>query len=394
MVGTARLRGLMRDMTDTIKGTTTMKTRTAVIREAPGKWDIVECDVEEPRQGELLVKMVASGLCHSDDHLCTGDIPVAMYPMAGGHEGAGIVEQVGPNTPGWEVGDHVVMSFLPGCGKCRWCASGQQNLCDLGATLLAGSRADGSYRMTLDGAPVGQMCGIATFSEHALISVDSAVKVDKDLPLDKACLVGCGVGTGWGSAVNSAQVYPGHTVIIMGIGGIGINAVQGAAHAGASNVIAVDPVEFKREKAMELGATHAFKNMEEATAFAQSVTNGQGADSAIVTVGVVKGEHVGEAFAAIRKGGTVVVTGLGDLTEVGIPVSLGELTLFQKRIQGSLFGESSPTRDILMLLEMYRKGRLKLDELVTRTYTLDTINEGYADMHAGKNLRGVLIHSS
>ena len=145
---------------------------------------------------------------------------------------------------------------------------------------------------------------------------------------------------------------------------------------------------------MELGATHAFKNMEEATAFAQSVTNGQGADSAIVTVGVVKGEHVGEAFAAIRKGGTVVVTGLGDLTEVGIPVSLGELTLFQKRIQGSLFGESSPTRDILMLLEMYRKGRLKLDELVTRTYTLDTINEGYADMHAGKNLRGVLIHSS
>ena len=231
-------------------------------------------------------------------------------------------------------------------------------------------------------------------AEHSLIDVASAVKVAKDLPLEKACLVGCGVGTGWGSAVNSAKVFPGQTVIIMGIGGIGINAVQGASHAGASYVIAVDPVAFKREKAQEFGATHAFATMEEATAFAQSVTNGQGADSAIVTVGVTKGEHVAQAFAAIRKAGTVVVTGLGNLLEVGIPISIGELTLFQKRIQGSLFGESSPSRDILWMLDLYRSGKLKLDELVTRTYTLDTVNEGYADMHAGKNLRGVLIHSA
>jgi Zn-dependent alcohol dehydrogenase len=157
-------------------------------------------------------------------------------------------------------------------------------------------------------------------------------------------------------------------------------------------VIAVDPVAFKREKAMELGATHAFANMEEATAFAQSVTNGQGADSAIVTVGITKGEHIAEGFNAIRKAGTVVVTGLGDLMEVGIPVSVGMLTLFQKRIQGSLFGESSPSKDILRYLSMYQAGKLKLDELVTRTYTLETVNDGYADMHAGKNLRGVLIH--
>ncbi|MBA3605520.1 MAG: NDMA-dependent alcohol dehydrogenase [Actinomycetota bacterium] len=374
-----------------------MKTKTAIIREqpagAPREWEVVEVDLEDPRQDELLIKMVASGLCHSDDHLATGDIPVGVYPFAGGHEGAGIVEQVGPNTPGYEVGDHVVMSFLPGCGRCRWCASGMQNLCDLGATLLAGSRADGSYRMSLDGAPVGQMCGISTFSEFSVVSVDNAVKVADDLPLEKACLVGCGVGTGWGSAVNSAKVYPGHTVIVMGIGGIGINAVQGAAHAGASHVIAVDPVEFKREKAMELGATEAFADMAEATEFAQSVTNGQGADSAIVTVGVTKGEHIAQAFQAIRKAGTVVVTGLGDITEVGIPISPGELTLFQKRIQGSLFGESSPSRDILAMLELYRAGKVRLDELVTNTYTLDTINEGYADMHAGKNLRGVLIHN-
>ena len=220
----------------------------------------------------------------------------------------------------------------------------------------------------------------------------SAVKISKDLPLDKACLVGCGVGTGFGSAENSARVRPGDTVIVMGIGGIGINAVQGAAYCGAENVIAVDPVEFKREQAMQLGATHACASMEEATALAQSMTNGQGADSAIVTVGVTKGEHVGQAFSAIRKAGTVVVTGIGDVTEVGIPVALFELTLFQKRIQGSLFGESSPSKDILRMLSLYQSGRLKLDELVTRTYTLDNINEGYADMHAGKNLRGVVIH--
>ena len=369
-----------------------MKTKTAVIRSTPGEWEIVEVDLEDPRQDELLIKMVASGLCHSDDHLATGDIPFGVYPVAGGHEGAGIVEQVGPNTAGFEVGDHVVMSFLPGCGRCRWCASGMQNLCDLGATLLAGSRPDGSYRMTLDGQPVGQMCGISTFSEYSVVSVDNAVKVADDLPLEKACLVGCSVGTGWGSAVNSAQVYPGHTVIVMGIGGIGINAVQGAAHAGATHVIAVDPVEFKREKAMELGATEAFADIAEADEFAKSVTNGQGADSAIVTIGVTKGEHIAQAFQAIRKAGTVVVTGLGDISEVGIPISPGELTLFQKRLQGSLFGESSPSRDILAMLELYRAGKVRLDELVTNTYTLETINEGYADMHAGKNLRGVLIH--
>ena len=376
-----------------------MKTKTAIVSSypdkavGPNKWEVVEVDLDEPRQGELLIKMIASGLCHSDDHISTGDIPVGIYPIAGGHEGAGVVAAIGPNTPGWEIGDHAVLSFLPGCGKCRWCANGQQNLCDLGANLLSGARPDGSFRMHMNGEPVGQMCGISTFSEYSLVSVDSAIKVAKDLPLDKACLVGCGVGTGFGSAEKSANVQPGDTVIVMGIGGIGINAVQGAAIKGASHVIAVDPVELKREKAMELGATHAFGNMEEATAFAQSVTNGQGADSCIVTIGITKGEHVAEAFNAIRKAGTVVVTGLGDLTEVGIPIPLGVLTLFQKRIQGSLYGESSPTKDIPRLLAMYQAGILKLDELVTNTYTLDTINDGYADMHSGKNLRGVLIHN-
>jgi NDMA-dependent alcohol dehydrogenase len=375
-----------------------MQTRGAIIRQAPGKYEVVDLEVDDPRAGEVQVKMVASGMCHSDDHIATGDIPVGIYPFAGGHEGAGIVTKAGVNTKGLKEGDHVVFSFLPSCGHCRWCASGMQNLCDLGAGLLAGSRwedpTDFRLKLVDGGAPVGQMCGISTFLETTTVSVDSAVKVPDDIPLDVACLVGCGVGTGWGSAVNSGQVQPGHTVIVMGIGGIGINAVQGAAHAGASNVIAVDPVAFKREKAQELGATHAVESMEEATELAKQFTNGQGADSAIITVGVVKPEYVGQAMASIRKAGTVVVTALGNIADTTpLPVSLADVTLFQKRIQGALFGASNPNWDILRQLQLYREGVLKLDELVTKTYTLDEVAQGYQDMHDGKNIRGVIKFS-
>jgi Zn-dependent alcohol dehydrogenase len=224
-----------------------------------------------------------------------------------------------------------------------------------------------------------------------VVDVASCIKVAKDLPLDKVCLLGCGVGTGWGSAVNAAETRPGQTVIVMGIGGIGINAVQGARHAGASNVIAVDPVEFKRETAQEMGATHAFATIDEAAEFARSVTDGQGADAAIVTTGVLKTEHVAKAFSAIRKAGTVVVTAVGnEAEEVRVPAF--ELTLYQKRIQGALFGQSSPSRDIPWMLQMYQTGQLKLDELITTTYSLDQINDGYADMHAGKNIRGVIVY--
>ena len=189
-----------------------MKTRGAIIRQAPGTYEVVDLDLDDPRQGEVRVKMVASGMCHSDDHIATGDMPVGTYPFAGGHEGGGIVEAVGPNTPGFAPGDKVVFSFLPACGRCRWCATGHQNLCDLGATLLMGSRWDDptSFRLHLDdGTPVGQMCGISTFCEYTTVSVDSAVKVPDDTPLDKACLLGCSVGTGWGSAVNTGERAPG-----------------------------------------------------------------------------------------------------------------------------------------------------------------------------------------
>ncbi len=372
-----------------------VNTRGAIVRSAPGKFEVVDLVSDDPRPGELQVKLAASGMCHSDDHLATGDIPMGHYPMCGGHEGAGVVTAVGPHTKGFTEGDHVVFSFLPACGRCRWCASGLSYLCDLGAGLLVGARFDDpeSFRFhTTDGTPVGQMCGLGTFAEVTTVNVESAVKIAEDIPLDVACLTGCGVGTGWGSAVNAAGVEPGDAVIVMGIGGIGINAVQGAAHAGASHVIAVDPVAFKREKAMELGATEAFEGIEEAAEFAKTVTNGQGVDEAIVTVGVTTGEHVAQAFSSVRKAGTVVVTGLGDITQVGLPIPIGELTLFAKELKGAMFGDSNPHTDILKMLRLYQEGHLKLEEQITTRYTLDEVNQGYEDMHAGKNIRGVIVY--
>lgn len=370
-----------------------MKSRGAVLRQAPGKFEIVDLVVDEPRQNEIRVRMVASGLCHSDDHMATGDLPVAVYPVCGGHEGAGIVESVGPNTSGFEPGDKVIFSFLPACGKCRWCSTGHQNLCDLGANVLVGSRWDDptSFRLQLeDGTPVAQALGISTFSEYTTVAVDSAIKVPADTPLEKACLLGCAVGTGWGSAINTGKVQPGDTVLILGVGGIGANAVQGAVHAGAARVIVVDPVAFKRDTALSLGATHAVATVEEAIEIAKSFTNGQGADVAIVTVGVITGDHIAQAFAGIRKQGTVVVTALGNAAAVGIPVPILELILYEKKIKGSLFGSSSPRADIPKLLDLYQAGYLKLDELITTEYALDDINQGYDDMRAGTNIRGVI----
>lgn len=372
-----------------------MKTRTAIVRQIPCEYEVVELDLEAPQTGELTVKMVSAGLCHSDDHLATGDMPMATLPFAGGHEGAGVVVEVGNGVKGFAVGDHVVFSFLPACGHCRWCASGMQNLCDLGATLLIGSRFDDptSFRLHLDGQPVGQMAGLSTFSEYTTVDVNSAVKVPKDVALEPLCLLGCGVGTGWGSAVNSAEVQVGDTVIVMGVGGIGMNAVQGASHAGASHVIAVDPVPFKRELAEKLGATESFDDINTAAEFARSVTNGQGADSAIVTVGVTTAEHVAQAFATIRKAGTCVVTGIGNFAETAPMISLMDLTLSQKRLQGALYGQCNPSRDIPRQLELYRSGKLKLDELITARYTLDQVAQGYQDLKAGKNIRGIITFS-
>jgi alcohol dehydrogenase (nicotinoprotein) len=368
-----------------------MKTRAAVLRATGQDFEITELDLDPPKAGEVLIRYVAAGLCHSDEHLRHGDI-VPRFPIVGGHEGAGIIEEVGPGVTRLAPGDHVICSFLPVCGHCRWCSTGKSNLCDLGANLLTGCQVDGTYRFHADGEDFGGMCMLGTFSELGTISEHSVVKVDQDVPLDKVVLIGCGVPTGFGSAVHAAQTEPGDTIAIYGIGGIGINAVQGAALAGARNVVAIDPLPNKREMAEKLGATHSAENAEQAQQLITELTRGVGADKAIVTVGVVDSEVVTNAFNAIRKGGTVVVTGLADPTKNTIELPGAILTLFEKRVQGSLFGSGDPFHDIPRMVELYQSGDLKLDELITSTYTLDQINQGYQDLLDGKNVRGVIVY--
>jgi NDMA-dependent alcohol dehydrogenase len=368
-----------------------MKTKAAVVYE-PGKpIEIEELELDKPREGEVLIRYTHAGLCHSDIHVAHGDLE-ARLPMVLGHEGAGIIEEVGPGVTRVKAGDHVVCSFIPSCGTCRYCASGQQSICDMGATILEGYLPGEHFPMTGPRGDYGAMCMLGTFSQYGLIHQNSAVKVDDDLPLDKAVLVGCGVPTGWGSAVNTAKVAPGETVVVWGIGGIGINAVQGARYAGAKNVIAIDPLENKREKAMELGATHAFASGEAAMETITELTRGQMADAAILTPGLMTAEIVGEAFGATGKGSRIVLTGLNKLMETTIVLPGTVLTLFRKSIIGSLFGDCNPTTDIPKILGLYQSGDIKLDEIITRTYTLDQVNEGYEDLLAGKNIRGVVVH--
>jgi alcohol dehydrogenase (nicotinoprotein) len=371
-----------------------MKTRAAIMRGVGQDWDVTELELDPPKSGEVLIKFAASGLCHSDEHVRTGDL-MPRYPIVGGHEGAGVIEEVGVGVTRLKAGDHVICSFLPVCGHCRWCSTGKSNLCDLGATILDGALLDGTYRFhTADGEDVGGFCMLGSFSEYATLSELSCVKIDDDVPLDKVALIGCGVPTGWGSAVHAAAVEPGDTIAIYGIGGIGINAVQGAALAGARNVVAIDPLANKREAAEQLGATHSCATAEEAALLIHGLTRGVMADKAILTPGIVSTELVTNAVNTIRKGGTVVITGLADLVSNNIQLNSSLLTLMEKRVQGSLFGSGDPFHDIPRMVELYQSGDLKLDELITTTYTLDQVNQGYQDMLDGKNIRGMIKYDS
>ena len=367
-----------------------MQTRAALLREVPGAWEVHTVELDPPRDHEVLVRIVAAGLCHSDDHFATGDITVGHLPFCGGHEAAGVVEAVGPGVRGLIVGDHIVTSFIPGCGRCRWCASGMQALCDNGALMLEGHQLDGTFRMHVDGEDVAQAGLLSAFSEYTVMPEWSAIKIPDDVPLDVAAMLGCAVPTGWGSAVNAAGVRPGDVVMVVGVGGIGMSAVQGARHAGASRIIAVDPVELKRATALELGATDAVASHAAGTELARSLTNGQGADSAIICVGVVTPEIVSASFSAIRKAGTVVVVAAGSDKVSDVPLGLLELTMYQKRIQGAIYGMMSPSKDVPRLLALWQAGQLRLEEMLTRSYALDEINQGYADMKAGRNIRGIL----
>ena len=374
-----------------------MQTKAAVLREVGQDWSVEEIELDPPQSGEVLVKMVASGMCHSDEHLVTGDLAGATSPMPliGGHEGAGIVMEVGPNVVGLEPGDHVVFGFIPACGRCPSCASGHSNLCDVGGAAFPTGRqiSDGTARHhTKDGDDLGLMCLLGTFAEHTVVHESSCVKIDQELPLDRACLLGCGVVTGWGSAVYAAEVGPGDFVAVVGAGGIGSNAIQGAKLAGARVIAAIDPVEFKRETAMELGATHTYSSIAEAMEGLGDSTWGRGFDKVIMTMGVGDGDALGEAFQLGGKRAKIVVTNIHPTVEPSMAVPGAFLTLFEKQLIGSLFGSANIRKDIPALLELYTQGQLDLDTLVTNTYTLDEINQGFEDMRNGKNIRGVLLY--
>jgi S-(hydroxymethyl)glutathione dehydrogenase/alcohol dehydrogenase len=380
-----------------------MRTRAAVLYAPHTEYKIEEIELDEPKANEVLVRFVASGMCHSDEHMVTGDMAMdpaiiemlgwQQYPIILGHEGGGIVEKVGPGVTELKAGDHVVTSFVPSCGRCPSCAKGQQNLCDNGAHLLSGRQEDGTSRHhLLDGTDLATMCCLGTFAEHSVMNINSLVKVEEDLPLDKACLVACGVTTGWGSATYAAEVAPGDTVVVIGTGGVGMNAVQGAHLAGARYVIALDPVEFKREQAQNFGATHVASDVDEAQALLGELTWGRLADKVIVTVGEGKGADLESYMGMVGKGGRLVFTAVANMNENDVQLNLFAFAMQQKQLVGTIFGSANPRYDIPKLLGLYRSGHLKLDELITRTYTLDQINEGYQDMRDGKNIRGVIIY--
>jgi S-(hydroxymethyl)glutathione dehydrogenase/alcohol dehydrogenase len=369
-----------------------MKTTAAILWEVGQPWSVEEIELDPPSAGEVQVRIAASGMCHSDEHLVTGDLPFPL-PMIGGHEGAGTVEAVGDGVGWLAPGDKVVFGFIPSCGRCPSCSTGHQNLCDLGGQLIgSGRQADGTSRHHARGQDLSTMCVLGTFAHHTVVNEASCIKLDQDVPLDRACLLGCGVVTGWGSSVYAADVQPGDIVAVVGIGGIGANAVQGARLAGAKQVWAIDPVEFKREKAMEFGATHTAASMEEALPAITEASWGRMANKVIMSIGVGNGELMASALALASKRGRVVVTNIHPAMELSATMSLVDLTLMEKQIVGSLFGSANPRADIPKLLELYQRGQLDLDGLVTRTYSLEQVNDGYQDMRDGKNIRGVMVY--
>jgi NDMA-dependent alcohol dehydrogenase len=366
-----------------------MKTKAAVLWGLNQKWEVEEIDLDGPKHAEVMVQMTASGMCHSDEHLVTGDLHMTM-PVVGGHEGAGVVVEVGEGVTDVAEGDSVVLSFIPACGRCGPCVRGMSNLCELGMHLLRGPQLDGTHRFHARGHDVGQMCLLGTFSEYTVVPTASVVKVDRSVPLDKAALVGCGVTTGYGSTVNTGEATAGSTVVVMGVGGVGVNAVQAARIVGARHIVALDPVEYKRTRATEFGATHTAATVEEAAKLVTGLTHGQKADVCVVTTDVAEGAYVAQALSLVGKRGRVVMTAMAHPDEKQVNLSLVDLILFEKQVRGSLFGSSNPRIDIFRMLDLYDSGQLMLDELITREYTLSDINSGYDDLRSGLNLRGLI----
>ncbi|HEY2214142.1 MAG TPA: NDMA-dependent alcohol dehydrogenase [Acidimicrobiales bacterium] len=379
-----------------------MRVRAAVCTGLDEPWKTEEIDIDPPGSREVRVKMVWSGMCHSDEHLRTGDISQtpevlemmgvkSMFPVVGGHEGSGIVVEVGPNVTQIAEGDHVAVSFIPSCGTCHWCASGRQNLCDLGMmTLAGGSISDGQYHYKLGGENLNRMAQLGTFADEMVVHENSLVRINPWDNMKAAALISCGISTGFGSAVDRGKVKPGETVVVIGVGGVGSGAVQGARIAGARNIIAVDPVAFKQEKAKEVGATHAVASILDAQFLLPELTMGRNADVVILTPGVLTGDMIAQACALGSKDARIVVTSISPFSAMDVQLNLFNLAMFNQSLLGTVFGSQSPRVQVPNLLNLFEAGQLKIDEIITQEYTLDQVQQGYEDQGAGTIVRGVV----
>jgi NDMA-dependent alcohol dehydrogenase len=379
-----------------------MKTRAAICTGLHEPWKVEEIEVDAPGPHEVRVQMAYAGMCHSDEHLRTGDMAPppeiisvfgvdSLYPIVGGHEGAGIVSEVGPGVETLAEGDHVAMSFIPSCGRCHWCASGRQYLCDLGMTILAGPMmSDGQWRHHLDGQKLNRMTQLGTFTDSLLANENSLVKIDPGVSMKAAALISCGLATGFGSVVDRAAVKPGETVVVIGCGGVGSGALQGAKIGGARYIVAVDPLPFKVEKAKQIGATHGAASILEALMMLPELTEGRMADVVILTPGVLTGDLVGPAVQLASKDGRVVATAIAPISQEEVTLNLFNLAMFNQALLGTVFGSCSPRVQIPNLLRLYQAGLLEVDKLITQEYTLDQVQDGYDDLAAGVNVRGVV----
>jgi len=366
-----------------------MKTMAAVLWNTGEKWSVEELEVAPPAQGEVLVRIRATGLCHSDDHNVTGDFGMPL-PIVGGHEGAGEVVEVGEGVTRLKPGDRVVTFPMPTCGRCRYCSKGRGWLCDLSRYTTSGSAPGNRFRFHKGDVGVGAFTQLGTFSEYTTVSETQTFLLPEDIPFEPAALVGCGVSTGFGAAVRAGSVAPGDNVVVIGIGGVGAAAVQGARVAGASSVLAIDPVEFKRETALRFGATHAVATIEQAMPLLSTLSYGAMSEVVIVTVGVMHGDWLGPMAELVGKGGKLVMTSVTPLAETTVALPLSPFAMSGKSLVGNLAGFTNPVGDFDEMWRLHRAGRVDLEGLITKRYSLDQINEGYADMHAGVNIRGLV----
>ncbi|OLC16190.1 MAG: alcohol dehydrogenase [Candidatus Rokubacteria bacterium 13_1_40CM_69_27] len=365
-----------------------MKAKAAVLFEVGQRLDIREVDVQAPRAGEVLIRMAAGGVCHSDLHAMTGHLVVAL-PAILGHEGAGVVADVGPGVTSVKPGDHVIPLWRLSCGVCEYCSDGRPALCNAGMQVrMTGRLPDGTTRFSLDGKEIKHFAGVSTFSEYSVVPEGAVLKIPPELPLDRAALLGCAVITGVGAVINCARVRPGSSVVVFGTGGVGLNAVQGARIAGAEKIVAVDLLDRKLEFAKKFGATHTVNAAQgDPVAQVRALTGGRGVDYAFEVIGLPK--TIRQAYDCLAKRGMAVVVGVTPMTtEVAVPVM--SLVFEERVLTGSIYGSSRPRIDIPKLIDLYRAGTLKLDELLTRTYPFKEINEAYAALERGEVARSVV----